>query len=338
MKLTYEQIKSAAWGVSRVEEKDGYIQLFRFTKDQEELYKTVKEDFYNKTFATAGVRLGFKTNSKKLSLTAIFEQASSRTYFAVDVKVNGELIGMLDNCGGGEVYSENEKENYALGEYKKEFELPEGENEVIMYFPWSCRVKISEISLDDGASFVPVRREKQILMIGDSITQGYCAVHPSRRYAALLADTIGAEERNKAIGGEVFRPELASLRDENYEPDYITVAYGTNDWSSKPREFFIEKCRGFYEALAKNYPNSKIFAIAPIWRADLERETAYGKFSDVAKDIESIVAKIENVTFINAFDCVPEEEKYFADLYLHPNDAGFEHYAKNLAKKIKQYI
>ena len=338
MKLTYEQIKSAAWGVARIEEKDGYIQLFRFTKEQEELYKTVKEDFYNKTFATAGVRLGFKTNSKKLSLAAIFEQASSRTYFAVDVKVNGELIGTLDNCGGGEVYFENEKENYALGEYAKEFELPEGENEIIIYFPWSCRVKVSEISLDDGASFIPVRREKQIIMIGDSITQGYCAVHPSLRYAALLSDAIGAEERNKAIGGEVLRPELAKLRDENYEPDYITVAYGTNDWSTKSREEFIENCRGFYESLSKNYPDAKIFAIAPIWRADLAKKKPFGEFSQVAKDIEEIVAPIGNVTFVNAYDCVPEKEELFADLYLHPNDAGFMYYAKNLFEKIKEKI
>ncbi len=338
MKLTYEQIKSAACGVARVEEKNGYIQLLRFTKEQEELYKTVTKDFFNKTFATAGVRLAFRTNSRKLFLSALFEQASSRTYFAVDVKVNGELFGTLDNCGGGEVCFENERENYKLGEYAKEFELPDGENEIMMYFPWSCRVKIGEIAIDDGASFEPIHRKKQILMIGDSITQGYCAVHPSCRYAAMLADAIGAEERNKAIGGEVFRPELALLCDDNYEPDYITVAYGTNDWSTKTREAFHENCRGFYEAISKNYPNAKIFAIAPIWRADLEKGTAFGKFSDVAKEIESIVAPLGNVTFIDAFDCVPEDEKYFADLYLHPNDAGFLHYAKNIYEKIKQYI
>ncbi len=338
MKLTYKQLAEATLGAARVEENEGYICFYRFTKEQEELYRTVSSDFYKKTFATAGVRLGFKTNSKKLSLSAIFEQASSRTYFAVDVKANGELIGSLDNCGGGEVFFENERENYPLGEFSKEFELPDGENEIIIYFPWSCAAKISELSLDDGASFEPVRREKQILMIGDSITQGYCAVHPSGRYAALFADALGAEERNKAIGGEVFRPELAKLRDENYEPDYITVAYGTNDWSTKNREEFLKNCRGFYESLSKNYPDAKIFAIAPIWRADLAKEKPYGEFSLVAKDIEDIVSPIENITFINAFDCVPKREELFADLYLHPNDAGFMHYAKNLFEKIKEKI
>ena len=338
MKLNYEQIKSAAWGVARVEEKDGYIRLLRFTKEQEELYKTVKEDFHNKTFATAGVRLAFRTNSKKLYFAALFEQASSRSYFAIDIKVNGELFETLDNCGGGKVFFENEKENYKLGEYAKEIELPDGENEIMLYFPWSCKVKLSEISIDDGASFEPIKREKQILMIGDSITQGYCAVNPSRRYAALFADAICAEERNKAIGGEIFRSELAALRDENYEPDYITVAYGTNDWSCRTREKVNGQCREFYLNLSKNYPKAKIFAIAPIWRADRDRTTDYGSFDLVSQDIENMVKDIPNVTFISAYDCVPEDKKYFADLYLHPNDAGFECYANGLVEKIKKFI
>ena len=237
------------------------------------------------------------------------------------------------------MFFENERENYPLGEFFGEFSLGDGEKEVMLYLPWSCCCGFSELSLDDGASFAPVKREKQILMIGDSITQGYCAAHPSNRYAALVADALGAEERNKAIGGEVFRPELAAIRDEDYEPDYITVAYGTNDWGcSKSREEFCEKCRGFYEALSKNYPNSKIFAIAPIWRADLKKEKAFGDFMDVAKEIERIVEPLSNVIFIDAFDCVPEDESLFADRYLHPNDAGFEKYAESLVKKIKLYI
>ena len=341
MKLSYETILKIAQGAARIEEHDGYVCFYRFTKAQEELYCSVKEDFYNKTFATAGVRLAFKTNSERLSLSALFKQASSRTYFSVDVAVNGKIIGSLDNCGGGEVFFENERENYPLGEFCGEFSLGEGEKEVVIYLPWSCTARVSELSLDDGAFVLPLSREKKLLVFGDSITQGYCAVHPSGRYAALLADALGAEERNKAIGGEIFRPELAELREEDaYEPDYITVAYGTNDWGvSSDREKTVAKFRGFYEALAKNYPNTKIFAIAPIWRGDAKkRKCVYGDFSLVAKDIKEVVSDIENITFIDAYDCVPESESFFADLYLHPNDAGFDHYAKNLTNKIKQFI
>ena len=52
---------------------------------------------------------------------------------------------------------------------------------------------------------------------------------------ARLADALGAEEVNKAIGGECFFPELAATK-EDFQPEYITVAYGTNDWSRKSAE------------------------------------------------------------------------------------------------------
>ena len=71
--------------------------------------------------------------------------------------------------------------------------------------------------------------KKRILCFGDSISQGYDALYPSNQYTPQLAKLLDAEEYNKAIGGEIFRPELALARDD-FEPEYITVAYGTNDW------------------------------------------------------------------------------------------------------------
>ena len=39
--LSFEQIEKLAHGVARVEEGDGKISFFRFTKEQQELYKNV---------------------------------------------------------------------------------------------------------------------------------------------------------------------------------------------------------------------------------------------------------------------------------------------------------
>lgn len=118
-------------------------------------------------------------------------------------------------------------------------------------------------------------------------------------------------------------------------PDYITVAYGTNDWIGIERCTFKEKCKGFYENLINNYPESKIFAITPIWRKDMNEERVFGAFEDVEKTIRECVKGIGNITVISGFDFVPKDEKYFADFRLHPNDDGFEYYAENLYNEIK---
>ena len=64
---------------------------------------------------------------------------------------------------------------------------------------------------------------------------------------------------------------------------------------------------------------------------------------DITRDKENYVHRIgrtgRNNKYGKAISIVtPKDEKYFADLRLHPNDDGFEYYEKNLYDKIKKYI
>ena len=90
--------------------------------------------------------------------------------------------------------------------------------------------------------------------------------------------------------------------------------------------------------MSENYKTAKIFAIRPIWRADNEEVRKFGLFPDISKEIEKAVADLENVTYIDGYDLVPGERKYFADLRLHPRDEGFKYYGDNLYRKISKYI
>ena len=79
MKLSLSEIKKITFGAARIEETENGIQFFRFTKGQEEAYAKYREDFYFvRTFATSGVKLRFRTNSKNLSLSATTISAGVR--------------------------------------------------------------------------------------------------------------------------------------------------------------------------------------------------------------------------------------------------------------------
>ncbi len=338
MKLSYETVKGIAAGAVRVEESADGIRFFRFTKEQEEYYKEVSErderKFCDRCLASAGIRLMFKTDSKTLGLKGYVEKRTSRNYYSFDIFVNGKELGNIDNFSGCELPTDYTEFELPVGEFSGEFSLPEGTNEICIYFPWSVQPTLREISLDDRALVEAVRREKKLLAFGDSITQGYDALRPSMRYASRVADSLCAEEINKGIGGEFFAPELASLK-ESFKPDYITVAYGTNDWSKKDEEDFKVRCRSFFETLSLLYPEAEIFAITPIWRGDYLGERLFGPFENLEKDIKDGVSGLNNVFLISGFDLVPHDEKYFADLRLHPNDDGFDFYFNNLIKEIK---
>ena len=337
MKLDLNQIKEITLGTVRVEEENGLINLYRFTKEQEELYKRRWQDFYMKTFATAGIRLMFKTDSKKIALTVVTEQGSSRSYFSLDVFSDGIPVGYIDNFSDRVLPQVYTKEQFDFGEFSKEFQLGDGVKTVCMYMPWSTKTAIKELTIDDGAFLEAIKPHKKLLAFGDSITQGYDALRSSNRYVAKLADKFELEEINKGIGGEYFFSELAKTK-EPFAPDYITVAYGSNDWNRKDFNTFEENCRGFFENLCLNYPDAKIFAITPIWRKDMHEERVFGEFKKVDEYIRSVAKDLKNIIVISGFDFVPKEESFFADMRLHPNDKGFEHYFNSLYDKIKSDI
>ena len=328
MKLNLEQIKSITKGAARVVSDNGKVKFMRFTEEQERFYEQYP-DFHKKTFATAGVRLEFVTGSRSLSLKVDVTPASSRTRFEHAIFVNGELKYTL----GADLSDTPDKHITAEGSYA----LGTGKKTVCIYFPWSVCSELISLELDNGAAAVPVTRARKILMFGDSITHGYDAKYPSEAYSSLLTDALDAEGLNKGIGGDRFNAALGAMA-ESYVPDIITVAYGTNDWAHGDGDRLAKESRGFFEALARTYPSSKIFALAPIWRGNWESVTGAGRFEDVEKLLSDIASGIPNMTVINCFDFVPHNAAMFSPDVLHPNSLGFSHYAQSLIAEIKERI
>lgn len=333
MILSLEQLQAAAQGTAYLSEEAGETRFHRFTPEQEALYLERDKAFWKKAFDTAGVKLCFRTDSPFINLTVRALQTKPRTYFALDVAVDGAFIGSIDNFSDKDLPVNYTTPDFELGTFAKRFDLGAGEKTVTLYFPWSVDLRIAELALADGASFQPVRPAKKLLVFGDSITQGYDALHPRNRYAAVLAEALGAEERNKAIGGEVFFPTLAETTDA-WEPDYITVAYGTNDWSKTQRETLLQNARAFYSALQQNYPKAKLVALLPIWRKDRDESRDYGSFDQMRRDLMEITGSL-GIPAIDCYDFVPKDSSYFADLRLHPNDRGFAAYAAGLCEQIR---
>jgi len=326
MKLNLEQLKAVTKGVAEVTEENGRFHFYRFTKVQRELYGELRPQYNEKVLATAGVRLALETDSEYLAFDYRLQTGSSRPYGFFDVYENGTLKHHF----GDMVPSKFEG--------RGEIRLSQGMKKVELYFPWSCITTLTNVEVADGAQVRPMEKKRRMIALGDSITQGYSAIYPSLTYISRISDMLDAECLNKAIGGDKFFPELADSPDPQ-EPDLITVAYGTNDWSSCTRDFVEEKCRQFYQALAKSYPNTQIFAITPIWRKDADKETKFGAPQPAVADlIADVCAEIPGITVIRGGGFVPWVEDFFEDERLHPNDMGFDFYARNLYNALIPYI
>lgn len=326
MELTYKQLQGIARGAVRAELENGRVCLSRLTAEQEALFVARDEFLGTRARASAGIRLEFITDSTTLSLITHTEKGSATTRFAYDVFVNGQLAT---------VWKGDQAED---GCFCGSCNLGSGNKEIQIYFPWSVRTEIISLKLDPNSVVKPRQpRSKKMLMFGDSITQGAVATHPSRTYTSQLSDALDAEAFNKAIAGDIFYAPYAELAEEG-DFDYITVAYGTNDWKKTTRDSFVQNCTSFYHTLSKKYPRAKIFAITPIWRVDPDRITEVGSFFFIRDTIAQVTEKLANVTLVDGFDFLPKDPRYFGDGRLHPNDEGFDFYADALIREIKNHL
>jgi len=324
MLLTKEQIKRITRGAVDIEcDANGWYSFYRFDAAQRELYRSDRgwEDGYVKTFATSGVRFSLVTDSTAFAFDAHMTSGSSRKYAGFDLYVDGVMTDHRTIVHDGD---KQERITFALGMGKKTVEI---------YLPWSATTTLANITVDDGALIEATPRKKRMVSFGDSITQGYDAVYPSLSYIVRLADLMGVEVFNKGIGGEKFYPKLGQHREET-APDYVTVAYGTNDWNRFTKEEFESRSRDFIEGLSKAYPEAKIFVFTPIWREEYREERAAGPFFGISEHLHRVGEALPNVQVIEGFDLVPHLPEFYSDLRLHPNDMGFLLYAHNLYRKM----
>lgn len=338
MKLSFKEIESVAYGVDRCEEKENAVVFHRFSKEQEELYKTDAPDLYNKVFAASGVSIRFITDSTKLKLAVDTGIGSSRTYFSHDIFVNGEYLDSLKNYTDdikSEIYPVMK---FSLGKAEKEFNLGDGKKEVKILFPPLVSSAVTSLELDDNSSFFEIQTKGEYLALGDSISQGYDSMYPKNKYTNILCDKFGLTEHNLAIGGEVYRPKLARMIKNNENIKLVTVAYGSNDWFHKTFEEAKKNCEEFLSIISDTFSGKKVFVISPIWRKDLNERTPFGDFRNTAKMIKDICYKYNNLFFIEGFNFVPEDTTLFGDGSLHPNDDGFFFYAESLYKEISKHL
>ena len=336
MSLTIDQIRSITVGAAYLEQTEKGIRFHRFTQEQEAFYRderseTAPEWYINRCAINAGIRLRFQTDSPVLTLSAQFTAYTSTQLYALEIYRDGKLLGMFRNYDPATLPPFYYKFEAPQERHTQTFDLGEGEKEIELFLPWSAGTLLEELSLADGAALIPIKRDRKLLCFGDSITQGVCARVPSARYASLLADGLHMDEYNKAIGGERFIPKLATFK-EDYTPDLITVAYGTNDFTKVDFALFKQNCFGFFQNLRQTYPQVPICAITPIWRKHRDRPE-FGAFSLVEDTIRAACAE-QNIHVIRGYDLVPHQETLMADQVLHPNDEGFAIYAENLLKEI----
>lgn len=305
-----------------VESEEGIIPL-RFTEKQLKQYTEV-EAFRLRSYCPSGICIDVNTDTRFIKMKYKVK-GFARNWLYFDVFVNDILTASI---GSDKIESNN-------GEFY--YELPaevNGMNRITIYLPHIAEIIICDMEFSKGACVEPTQEySKDLLCLGDSITQGMVAIKPSASYAVLLSRFFKMNLLNQGVGGYYFN-EKSLDRNLPYKPDIVTIAYGTNDWGrfSNFNDFY-EACSSYIDKVVEMYDDSKIYVITPLWRSDIAEMRSAGSFFDVSEGIKKICIKYSQITIVDGMELIPHSTDYFGD-GLHPTQEGFLHMAMNLVKRV----
>ena len=212
-------------------------------------------------------------------------------------------------------------------------------------------------------------KNKKILFLGDSITEGAGSSSVEKRFTDLVAADTGAVSVNYGIGGTRIARQIKLSDNPRWEQDFISrvatmdaeadvvvVFGGTNDWGhgdaalgdfeSRDVYTFYGALHVLYKSLIEKYPSATIVILTPLHRVgenDRKVDPARPNNVRLLKEYVDAIREVAEYYSLPVLDLYkvsglqPEvqviKETYMPD-GLHPNDAGY----RILANKVIAFL
>lgn len=311
MLLSSEELQRLCFGSLKIEPREDGLHFKRFTDRQLSEWRAFDSVLGARAEATTGVTLDFYTDSSRVAL-----------------EVSGGCFELLiDGASAVRMTAEElESEKNILS-----FTTTEGRHRVTLIFPYHSEGVLQGVALEDGASVAAPEFERRLLLLGDSITQGWNSGHDSMSYAHRTARLLNAEAVNCGIGGAIYYPPAFERID--FEPDTVICAYGTNDFGRYDSLYAFKKTvEAFFELVGNAYNGRKIVVITPIRRYDLDG--AHQRDFEEHRAVIASLAGEHGFSTVDGYELVPDLESLYADS-LHPNAEGMGCYAAALVQRLK---
>jgi lysophospholipase L1-like esterase len=182
-----------------------------------------------------------------------------------------------------------------------------------------------------------VASRQQLLIFGDSISQGFVAGNPALSWPSLLAKKLGFDVVNQGIGGQVFQPTTLLGLAGTIEPAAIIVEFGANyRYERCSRQEVARDVRIYLEELSQLWAGVPCWVLTPLWHNENVWPTNPAScFSDVPAMIAESTKAHPAMHLVEGTDLLDSDSAFFADGFEHPNAAGSEQIAARLAKIMK---
>lgn len=286
---------------------------------------------------TAGGRIRFRTNSRRLVLHACMEQIVRISHFALSGSSGFDLYFSDENTPFRYYTSFIPPLNIANGyEAERDFE-DQKEREILIHFPTYSSVEQLEIGLDAGASLSAASKyaiSVPVVYYGSSITQGGCCSRPGNTYPSVISRRLDCDHINlgfsgSALGEQTMANYIASLNMSAFVLDF--------DYNAPTVEYLASKHYSFYQTVRKAHAHLPILFVS--------RPQAYPNNDDLRRReiiwtsyAKGIAEGDKNLTFIDGIALMQGGGEEGLVDGCHPTDLGFSCMAKGIGDALAYYL
>ena len=212
-------------------------------------------------------------------------------------------------------------------------------------------------------------KNKKIVFLGDSITQGVGVSIPENRYVDRVEKLTGAICKNFGISGTRIAKQAIPSATESWDKDFISrvpeldedadivvVFGGTNDWGhgdaklgcfeSRDPFTFYGGLHTLYTSIVEKYPASQIVVLTPLHRDgelfhSVRENMEHAKKPYTLKDYVNVIREVAEYYSIPVLDlfktsgiqpAIPVIKETYIPDGLHPNDEGHKLLANRIVK------
>lgn len=304
-----------------------------FYRIPREVSRAVSKNVYDMCDMTAGGRVRFSTNSRKIVLKANLRNIEVGTVLTplalkgFDLYADGVFTGIFNppyTLTEGELIS-----SVSLGSDKT--------RQITINLPLYAAVTELYIGIEKGATLAPhtpYNYETPVVFYGSSITNGAAASRPGMTYESLLSRRLDMDYHNLGFGGSAKGEDemaeyIASLNMSVFVYDY--------DYNAPSVEHLEKTHERFFKIFRKAHPKTPVIMISnPSFPITAEREKRYEVIK--ATYDRAVAVGDENVYLLRGSDMFDGLSADYTVDGIHLTDLGFFYMANRIYPVLKEAL
>ena len=187
----------------------------------------------------------------------------------------------------------------------------------------------------DGTYLEPVPERRALVVLGDSIAQGFVACDPGLSWPARLARHLDLDLLNQGIGGQVFQPGTVAGLAGRADAGAVVVEFGENYRYEPCQASRVEReVRAYLAEVAETFPDVPTWVLTcPAHTEDVYPTHPLSCAAAIDGIIRDAVARHPQMRLVNGAALLGDGDlaTLLADGSGHPGPAGQELMAERLA-------